>query len=881
MRVVKILGIVVATIVLLVIAVVAGGLWWVQSHDMSSVATWAVKKQGYDVAFNGPVRVKLWPSGDVSLGKVVVLGGDQKPMFSTESAELSWKWGGGLTPWNGLQVTHVAAANPVVTLIRGKDGVANWDAYVGKQDSATAKPKANATASGGGLPLGMLAATQLDIVNLNATYSDGVSGQKVVAQAVNLTAEMNGTEAVTTLNAIVNAQKVSGNLTVDVAKLDDIPLVVKLAGAGLTVAMDGRVHEQKSFAGMVNVQTANLKQTLAGLMGKAPDQAPAAAFQLGGDVDVGTTKVSLKNFSTHLGDLLQASGNAVVNLGDKPSASGTVRVQGSNLRQLAELALMAPQPSLPASPFIVTTDLTGQDAIELKNLNASIGTLLTAAGSVKVVPQSGKQPDVDASLNVTIPNAQALAKAAGQAAKVPAKAVTAQAGVKGRNGTYDISGLSIQMDDVATLKGDMKVIMGTQPEVDGKVEINGTNLKTAAAGFGVDASALPANAFKVKASVSGKGTLTADDLLIDMPQLLEATGKVKVTLGSPLNVVANLDVTKMNLTALGYCAVNVPTQTGAPTAEAPASNANAAPWSDDKINVSALQQVAFDLTLTAKGIDCARLPMDSLSAKVSNTPSQLDITNVSVNVTDGGSAKLTGRLEHSGTPALVLNATTSKLKIEKLVPVLATKGVELPLDTDAQLTSRGATSRQLVQSLDGTVKLAATQGKLPYTNLLGSASSLAGMIQGSSSTTPSNGSGTVDSMKAQYTIRQGVATTDVLTVATGNGAMTLNGSGTIDLPNWVLDYTLTPSLAAGSGALAIPVVMKGPLTAPKIGADPAFLSKISGKLAGQALKGVLGKDAAKSLGNVLGGVLGGGSTTSGTAAGGKPTLNNLLKAFGK
>lgn len=881
MRAIKILGIGLVALVLLVVVIAAGGIWWVQSRDMSGIATWAVKKQGYDVAFDGPVRVKLWPAGNVTVGKVVVMGGDQKPMFSTDEAVVSWKWGGGLTPWNGLQVTHVAAENPTITLLRDKDGVANWDAYTTKK--ADAKPAPKPAATSGGLPLGMLAATQLDIVNLNATYADAVSGQKVVAKAMNLNASMNGTEAITKLDGSVNDQKVSGSLQVDVAKLEDVPLVAKLEAAGLSVALDGRVHEQKSFAGLVNAQTDNLKQTLAGLMGKAPEQAPAAAFRLGGDVDVGAEKISLRNFSTRLGELLQASGDAVINLGNKPSATGTVKIQGSNLRQLAELALMAPQPSLPAAPFNVTTQLAGQDAIELKNLNASIGTLLTATGNVKVVPQSGKQPDVDVSLNVNAPSVQNLAKAAGQTASFPAKPLSMQATVKGRDGTYDVKGLSAQIDDVATLKGDMTVTMGDQPDVKGELSIEGTNVKTAAASFGVAADALPASAFSVKASVSGKGTLKADDLVINLPQLLQATGKVAVTLGKPLNVVASLDVTQMNLTALGYCAVNVPAQTGAPTAEAPASNANAAPWSDEKINVDVLQTIAFDVNLKAKGIECARMPMDSVNAQLTNTPSQLDIKDMTVSLKDGGNAKVTGRLEHAGTPALVLNVTTSKLKVEKLVPVLATKGVELPIDTVAQFSSRGATSRQLVQNLDGTLSLSATEGKLPYTNLLGSASSLAGMIQGSSSTTPSNGSGTVDSMKARYTISQGVATTDELTVATGNGAMTLKGTGTIDLPDWTLDYTLTPSLAAGTNALAIPIVLKGPLTAPKIGADPAYLSKLTSRLAGSALKGVLGKDAAKNLGSALGGFLGGGAAASGTTTGTgtKPTLNNLLKAFGK
>lgn len=904
MRVVKILGIVSGVLVLLVAGGIAGGLWWVQSRDMSGVAAWAVKKQGYDVAFDGPVSVKLWPEGNVQLGKVVVTGGDKKPMFATDAAHVHWTWGGGLTPWNGLQVTEVSAKNPTLTLVRGKDGVANWEVYTSQNGKKVEKTPVADT--DGSLPLGMLAATQLDIVNLNATYSDAVSGQKIVAKTVNFNATTSGTQAVTKLDGTVNDQKVEGNLTVDVADLADVPLVAKLEGAGLTVAMDGRVRNQKAFAGLVNAQTDNLKATLDALLGKAPEQAPSAAFRLGGDVDVGGEKISLRNFSTRLGELLQASGDAVINMGDKPSASGTVRVQGSNLRQLAELALMAPQPSIPAAPFNVTTKLAGQDAIELQNLQASIGTLLTAAGTLKVVPQTGKNPDVDAKLSMNAANLEALLKAVGQTGEFPSKALSAQVTVKGRGGSYDLSDLAAQVEDIASLKGNLTVVTGKDLEVSGKVSVDGANLKTAAAGFGVAADAVPANAFKLSATVSGKGTITADDLVVDLPQLLQATGKVAVTPGKPMNVVANLDVTRMNLTALGYCAVDVPVQTGAPTAEALSSNAAQAPWTDEKINVDALRSIAFDITLNAKGIDCARLPMDSVVAKVTNTPSQLDIRDISLALKDGGSAKLVGKLEHAGTPALSLTATTAKLKIENLVPVLATKGVQLPVDTNAQLASRGSTTRQLAQNLDGTLTLTATDGKIPYTNMLGTASNIAQMIQGTSATAPTNGNGDVDSMKARYTIRQGVATTDELTVATGNGAMTLKGEGTIDLPNWLIDYKLNPTLNAGSNALAVPVLIKGPLTAPKIGADPAFVSKLSGRLAGEALKGVLGKDAGKAVGGVLGGVISGQGVTqegigtllgafgkkkdaspteavSGTApaSNAKPTVQDLFNAFGK
>ena len=101
MRVVKIAGFVIGGLLLLAVIAVVGVIMWVQNGDMRGVASWAVKKQGYDIAFDGPVSVKLWPKGELNVGKVVVLGGDKKPMFETDDAQVIWTWGGGLMPWNG------------------------------------------------------------------------------------------------------------------------------------------------------------------------------------------------------------------------------------------------------------------------------------------------------------------------------------------------------------------------------------------------------------------------------------------------------------------------------------------------------------------------------------------------------------------------------------------------------------------------------------------------------------------------------------------------------------------------------------------------------------------------------------------------------------
>lgn len=883
MRVMKVVAIAAVAVAAAAVVAVVGGLVWVQNSDVGGLVRWGLEKQGYPVALQGPVRLKLWPHGQLTVGQVSVKGRAGSPLLDVDEARVGWDWGGGLTPWKGILLTELYAKNPTVVLTKDALGVANWNvadkAPEPDEDEAAAAPVGEGM---GELPLGMVTSTRLDVENLNLTYDDKQAKRKVVAKNVNMTVSTSGTVAMTTLKGSVNNEAVDGAVQVDVADMDNVPVNAKVDAAGLNVLVDGKILKQESFAGQVNARTANLKQTLAALLGSAPAQAPASEFKLVGDMTVGGEKLELRNFETHVGDLLQASGDASVAMGDTPSAEGKVRVQGSNLRQLAELASGAAQPNVPASSFDLTTSLSGKDEIVLKDLRFALANLLTVAGNVTVVPPAGSTAmKADAALSLNAPNLQALAKSAGQTMQLPAQALGGKVVVKVRDGRYDLPTLNLTLADVANVQGKLSVFPGKQVEVDGDFKLAGSNVKAAAGAFGVSTANLPASAFKASASVHGKGTLTVDDLEIDLPQLLEASGKLDITPGSPLNVNGTVDVTKLNATALGPCAITPAVASSAKGDTASAASANAtSPWTDDPVDLSALRSVAFDVTLNVKGIDCARFPVSSASVKAVNTPSQLNLQKLDVNLPGGGSASMKAQLDHAGRPALSVEATTKALPVEQFLPAMKAKGVVLPVDMQARLDTQGASTRALAQNLGGSFSMESKQGKFPYTNLLGNVTGLANLLQrmasvsGSTPTgTASNGDGDVDSLVARYTIRQGVASTDELKLSTGNGAMVLVGSGTIDIGRWAIDYKLTPTIAIGGG-LAVPIVLNGPLTTPKIGPDTEFISKLSGRLTTEALKGVLnvGKEDAKGVGSAVGDILSGKGVTS-------ETVGNLLGGF--
>jgi uncharacterized protein involved in outer membrane biogenesis len=879
MKFVKVLGFTVAGV--LGVAAVAGAaaVWYLQSADLRPLVMHVAKSKNLPIELAGPVRARILSGPELQLAglKVASLQGEGT-LASVDRAKVRLAWGGGLFFWHNMQLKEVIAENPTLNLVRSKNGVANWQ----MPQSAEAAPAEIKTTTGAtpmeslNTALGMLASARMDVTNLNLTYNDAMTGRMVKVQNMNVAAAVEGSKATTTLSGTINASPLAGDVTVDVANVRDIPMSMNLKAAGLTAAVGGRLTNQNHFAGKVDVQTANLKQTLVTLLGKAPEQAPAAEFRLVGDASGGAEGVALHNFMTRMGDLLQAHGDLTAKLGDKPSANGTFHAEGSNLRSLAELVQGAAQPKVPALPFALDAELSGQNTLTLKSGKFMLGTVLTATATADVTPGATAMiPTVNAKVGLSIPSMQALGKALNPAQTLPAKPLDVELALQGKDGAYRVTEATATLDDLLKAQGAVQFSFtkaGLQ-NVSGNINVSGNNVKETASGFGVVAAGVPESPFKASASFAGKDTIDLNDVVIDLPQLVEATAKLSVSPGKPLSISGAVNVTRLNATALGYCKVEQTAQ-AAPTVEnAPATSAADAPWSDDPINLSALQSVAVNLNLDVRGISCAKAPVQTVKGHIVNTPSQLDVKDFALTTAGGGSASLTMKLEHAGTPNMTMQMTAANFPVEEFVPTLKAKGMRLPLDMRAMLDSQGASTRVLAQNLGGTVTMNSTKGQLPYTDMLGNVMNLQKLIAGG--TLPTNGNGAVDSLKGAFTLKNGVMSTDVMEVVTGGNALTLTGTGTVDIAGWAINYTLTPTLHVSSD-LAIPVLIKGPLTKPSIGADPAFVSKISSRLATQAVGKALGLDkaGAQGVGSVVGDLLGGKGVSA-------TSVGNMLDNFTK
>ncbi len=879
MRALAWVGIGFGGVLLLAGAATWGMLQYVQNNDMRSLATWGAAKAGVPVQFAGPVEVKLWPQLVLKTQGVTVgsLQGSGE-LARVDALAIQAAWGPGLRVWEGLQLRAVEAKNPTITLTRSAAGVANWQT---PQTAVAAliiaaeepvNPLADLTAKGG-----MLASVRLAIANLNLTYADAQSGQQVAVKDMNIGARTQGTQATTTLNGTVNDRPMKGELVADVADFANVPVKANLEGAGAALALEGRVTNQAGvagFAGLINARSGNLQSTLTTLLGKAPAQAPASPAAITGDVVLKPEQITLRNFSARMGELLQARGNLNITLGATPSGNGTLAIQGANLRALTELASGSPQPSLPTRPFNLQAKLAGENAIEIRDLTFNLEPVLQLRGAITITPRVGSQPDVLSNLALTAPSLQALLQTFGQTQTAPAQPLQATIQVTSQGGLVALQNVRAQVADLATMN-----LTGTadtrsaKAKLDLEAKLEGTNMQAAAAGFGV-AGTLPTSGFSARAKIRGSGPYEIEGLTVNLPGLLQLLANLTYTAGNPANLVGDLNISKLDANKLGYCG-NAPSGSTGTAAGTAAAGTNQAPWSDTPLDFSTLRTLALNLKVQANGITCASAPLESAKFTLLNTPSQLDINNLQLALAENQGA-LAGNLSltHAGTPRLSTQLTISNLQTHQLIPSLAAKGVRLPLSGAVQLAAQGNSSRALAETLGGRLELTATEGQLPYTDMLGNMVALERLLQGQASL-PSNGSGAVDNLNLVLLLRQGIGTFDPLRVVTGNGAMTLAGVGQIDLPNWTIDLTLTPQLATSTG-LAIPILVRGPFTAPAIGADPEFKDKLTKRLATESVKALFGvnKEDAKGLGGVVGDVLGGKGLT-------QEGMGNLLNQFVK
>lgn len=436
------------------------------------------------------------------------------------------------------------------------------------------------------------------------------------------------------------------------------------------------------------------------------------------------------------------------------------------------------------------------------------------------------------------------------------------------------------------------------PNTAGSVDLSVSSIKELAAWLaeplGFEGDGL--EALTIAGQLNGSADRMAfTDASITLDQI-EGKGEVTADLtGSVPKIGGRLDLGAVNLNPY-----MPPAAEGAEgTAEAPAgtegAEAGSSDWSDEPIELPlGAVDLAFELTLDSLTMQDLKLDRTVLALTMAGQELTADL-------------KEFGLYEGKGNGQLKVDIANGQPRIREQFQLTGLQA--LPFLTDAagferlegtataefNLTTTGASQRQMVQNLGGDGKVVFADGAITGINI-------AAMVRNASAaflSAEANETRKTDfaELSGSFTIQNGILTNDDLSLQAP--ALRVNGSGTVDLPAKQVDYRIDPKAAAtleGQGSeadvagLLVPVIVQGPFDnlsyKPDLSGvinqaikDPEALKKqVSDQIkslgdAPQELKDKLkgvGRDDAENLLKDL---------TKGDAEGGGSPAGNLLKGI--
>lgn len=274
-------------------------------------------------------------------------------------------------------------------------------------------------------------------------------------------------------------------------------------------------------------------------------------------------------------------------------------------------------------------------------------------------------------------------------------------------------------------------------------------------------------------------------------------------------------------------------------------------WSDDPIDLAPLKSADVDFSLSAGGLQYRKIQVgkSALALKLVNGRFEADLTELAL-YNGAGKGKVV--LDGSGAvPGVEANFNLSGVQIQPLLHDAADLDrISGTGGFTTEITGHGKSQREIIGALNGKGDLNFANGVIKGLNLVGMVKNVAASFQGAQS-----GADQTDfqNLTGTYTIANGILRNSDLQLKSAEIPMT--GAGTVDLPHRSVDYKITPKIA---GAVAVPVVIKGPWDklsyqpdlAGMVG-DPSKLLKEGGKGLNDALKGQ------PKVNDVLKGLLGG------------------------
>jgi AsmA protein len=444
---------------------------------------------------------------------------------------------------------------------------------------------------------------------------------------------------------------------------------------------------------------------------------------------------------------------------------------------------------------------------------------------------------------------------------------------------------------------------GLPAQGSGALELDVPSMRKLAAWFGDD---LPAGKGYGPLNVKGRTTSSGNKVSIDDASLrvdeIKGKGKVSVDLGGARPaVVAELATNKIDLTP--YQSTTAVGQAEQATSGAVTGSEPAEGWSNEPIDFGALKMADADLKLTADGIDTGTLKAGKAQVNVSLLNGLLKADLRELGLYEGGGTAYFEINARDGVPVIRNKMNFDAIKSLPLLRDLTGMGVlEGVGNFKLDVTSRGRSQREIVQSLNGTGSLNLSDGALYGINLaqmVRKVDSAIGSFFGEDGVNPLQAPNMIQALSQINTVvadlkgggsaektdfaefggtfrfENGVFKNDDMLLL--NPMLRVNGAGLSNIVQRTVDYTVTPKLVGslkGQGGesrlsgIAIPIRVSGTWDKLTYSLDSRTLvQELMGK-SGGPLGSVLGGGEGGKPEDVLKDILGGKKQSGdGTAEG--------------
>ena len=224
-----------------------------------------------------------------------------------------------------------------------------------------------------------------------------------------------------------------------------------------------------------------------------------------------------------------------------------------------------------------------------------------------------------------------------------------------------------------------------------------------------------------------------------------------------------------------------------------------------------------------------QVALDNVDVTVAISGGHLTVEPFSVGLSGGtlsGAVVLDAR---SPVPHLDLKVTATQVDYGRLLRTLeVTDSVSGALDADLRLRASGASPRALASTLDGRIEVVGGAGSIRNDWLQASATGVIDML---SYWREEDSDLRLNCVVARLPVETGVMTTEAILIDTD--AVTVGGTGTVDLREEALDLKVTPQAKeTGLLSLAVPFLIGGTLAEPSVVPDPVGTAVGAAKIAG-------------------------------------------------